>query len=109
MADALPSACLRITHDNSRVLPAARGCEVLIEGEPVAQLEASGYTVHFDVAGTPVLEVRIPLAEIGDLVTFPPERRASSLDKVLERIASSPQANDSPTTLSRMWSSKRAQ
>ena len=66
----LPDATLRIQHDNAGPYPRATGCEVLVDGEPVANLPITGYSVDASVDGVPSLVVRTLAGEIGLIATL---------------------------------------
>lgn len=67
----IPTAHLRIVHEKGKLFPQVKACEVLLDGEAVAQLQPMSYKVRYDWGEPPILELRIALAEIGDLTSVP--------------------------------------
>jgi hypothetical protein len=65
---------LRIRHEKSGRRSRVTGCEVLVDGEVVAELPASSYTLSCEDPHGPLrLTVTLPVVEdIGDIVAWAP-------------------------------------
>jgi hypothetical protein len=74
VSDATPTGTLRLIHDCSGQVAAVTGCEVVVDGQVVAELQASGYSLNCDLNDSryPSLTVAFPVvAKVGEIETRP--------------------------------------
>lgn len=74
MSGTAPNCTLRLIHDHSGQIAAVTGCEVVVDGEVVAMLQASGYALSCDLNDSryPKLTITFPVvAKVGEIETWP--------------------------------------
>jgi hypothetical protein len=73
MSGMAPNCTLRLIHERSGQITAVTGCEVLVDGEVVAMLQASGYALNCDLNDSryPKLTITFPaVAKVGEIETW---------------------------------------